>query len=501
MPGHPGEIRAMTADRRDSARSPMTIKMPMKIFLQSCNRILGQSKINNRQSGRHAADFQPYSFLLFNMTRPANDQQCAWIKDLPERAPTAALSGSRHCDVLIIGAGYTGLSAARKLAGLAPDKSIILLDAQTAGEGASSRNSGYLVDSTLNDGHLSDQGMANYLDKYALNCRGVEAVAAFVNDHQVDCDWNACGKFHATGVTDNEAKLEQFSATLSQCDIEHQLLSGPALQQRLGTDFYRMAVHTAGGIMLHPGKLARAMADQLPNSVDLFENTPVSGWHERADGVDVQTPRGTVTARQVLFCTNGFFSSLGLARLNTFPLSLTASMTRPLSDAEFAQIGKPDEWGVLSAQAMGATVRLTRDRRIMIRNTAEAHRPINMTASDLQRRVKTHNSGLARRFPSLPDNLIQSTWSGVTCISGNSANVFKRISPQILAAGCYNGGGIGLATLFGEQLAMKALGGDSEAMRAIEKRPEPNWLPPQPFLRWGVKTRLWRDRARGRAER
>lgn len=435
------------------------------------------------------------------MILPVNDKQCGWVLDLPPRSDSPSLKGQHRCDTLIIGAGYTGLSAARALAEHDPEQTVFLVDAQRAGEGASSRNSGYLVDSTLNDGHLSDSGLNSYLEKYQLNLRGVDAVNAFVKRTNTDCDWNSCGKFHATSLSENEAKLEQFSATLEQCGIEHRLMAGAELSQRLGTDFYRMAVHTTGGIMLHPGKLARAMINTLPASVQLFEHTPVTRWQTKNDSIDVSTPQGTISASKVLFCTNGFMSELGLGQLNTFPLSLTASMTRPLYDAEFESIGSPDEWGILSAQAMGATVRLTADRRLMIRNTAEAHNPINMTDADLRRRISLHQSGLQKRFPSLPTNLIQSTWSGVTCISGNSANVFKQVSERIFVAGCYNGGGIGLATLFGEQLALKSLGGDSEAMRAIEQRPEPNWLPPQPFLRWGVKTRLWRDRIKATPER
>lgn len=435
------------------------------------------------------------------MRLPNNDNQCGWLLDLPHRPSRPALTGNVRCDTLIIGAGYTGLSAARTLAIQAPELSVVVIDAQRAGEGASSRNSGYLVDSTLNDGHMSDDGLSRYLEKYQLNLRGVDAVEHFVRHHSVDCDWNPCGKFHATSLAANEAKLSRFSQTLRQCDIDHETITGTALQRRLGTGFYQMAVHTQGGIMLHPAKLARAMVDHLPEAVQLFENTPVIQWQERPSGIEVTTEQGTVRAETVLFCTNGFLTALGLARLNTFPLSLTASMTRPLSDAEFESLGSPAEWGVLSAQAMGATVRLTSDRRLMIRNTAEAHNPINMTDTDLKRRIRLHQSGLQKRFRALPADLIQSTWSGVTCISGNSANVFKRVSGKVLAAGCYNGGGIGLATLFGEQLALKSLGGDSDALRAIEQRPDPNWLPPQPFLRWGVKARLWRDRIKATPER
>ena len=78
-----------------------------------------------------------------------NDKNCSWINDLNPRINIKSLQLNVDCEWLIIGAGYTGLSAARKLAQLYPNQKIIIVDAQLAGEGASSRNSGYLVDTTL----------------------------------------------------------------------------------------------------------------------------------------------------------------------------------------------------------------------------------------------------------------------------------------------------------------------------------------------------------------
>lgn len=91
-----------------------------------------------------------------------NDQTCGWINDLAQRTNIKTLSQNLSCEWLIIGAGYTGLSAARKLGQLYPNKKIILVDAQLAGEGASSRNSGYLVDTTLNDGFTSNKKISGY---------------------------------------------------------------------------------------------------------------------------------------------------------------------------------------------------------------------------------------------------------------------------------------------------------------------------------------------------
>ena len=81
-----------------------------------------------------------------------NDNSCGWLNNLQQRKNFKVLDQNQKCDYLIVGAGYTGLSAARKLSEINPNKKIIIVDAQLAGEGSSSRNSGYLVDTTLNDG-------------------------------------------------------------------------------------------------------------------------------------------------------------------------------------------------------------------------------------------------------------------------------------------------------------------------------------------------------------
>ena len=94
-----------------------------------------------------------------------NDSNCTWINDLALRNKIKTLSSDLDCEWLIVGAGYTGLSAARKLGQIYPNQKILLVDAQLAGEGASSRNSGYLVDTTLNDGFTSNKELENYKKK------------------------------------------------------------------------------------------------------------------------------------------------------------------------------------------------------------------------------------------------------------------------------------------------------------------------------------------------
>ena len=208
----------------------------------------------------------------------------------------------------------------------------------------------------------------------------------------------------------------------------------------------------------------------------------------------------TVKTNNIIFATNGFLKSLGIKKNYNFPITLTASMTRSLTDKEFEDIGNPKEWGVLPIKPMGATVRMTKDRRILIRNTAEVYNPYQMSQSELNKRSLKQKIGIKKRFPQLPDDIIESSWSGVVSRTRNSSQIFEKIDKNIFAAGCYNGSGIGVGTLFGEQIAIKAIGESSSEIDTIEKINKPSWLPPEPFLSIGIKSKLIYERLRARSE-
>ncbi len=429
-----------------------------------------------------------------------NDNSCGWVNDLSPRNNILTLSSNLDCEWLIIGAGYTGLSAARKLGQIYPNQKILLVDAQLAGEGASSRNSGYLVDTTLNDGFTSNKELDNYKKKTDIYNLGIKAVKKFIKEYQVDCDWNECGKFFASSNLEDKKILKNFSNTLSKLGFEHNILTNEELKKRLGTNFYNIALFTKGGILLHPGKLVRAMVDTLPDNVNLYENSSLLNWNKINNRIICNFKNGSIKTKKIIFATNGFLKSLGIKSNYNFPITLTASMTRPLTNEEFISIGEPKEWGVLPVRPMGATVRITRDRRILIRNTAEVYNPYQMSKSELHKRSLKQRLGINKRFPQLPDDIIQSSWSGIVSRTRNSSQIFEKIDENVFVAGCYNGSGIGVGTLFGEQIAIKASNENTKEIEIIETRNKPTWLPPDPFLTLGVKARLIYERLRAKSD-
>ena len=429
-----------------------------------------------------------------------NDNSCGWLNNLQPRKNFKLLNQNQKCDYLIVGAGYTGLSAARKLSEINSSKKIIIVDAQLAGEGSSSRNSGYLVDTTLNDGFTSNKDINNYKTKVKIYNLGITAVKNFIKQHQVDCDWNECGKYFASSIINDLSTAKKFSELLSTLNFNNKILNQEDLENKLGTSFYKIAVFTEGGILINPAKLVRAMIDVLPKNIELYENSPLIKWNKNNNLINCQFEKNSIQTKKIIFCTNGFLKSLNIKKNFNFPLTLTASMTRPLDEEEFKSIGEPKEWGVLPIRPMGATIRFTKDKRLLIRNTAEMKNPNSMSKYELDKRKFIHLKGLIKRFPNLKNNLIEDSWSGIVSRSRNSSQIFEKIDNDIYVAGCYNGSGIGVGTLFGEQIAIMASDQQSNEIEIINKRVKPNWLPPSPILNVGVQARLFFERFRAKSE-
>ena len=242
------------------------------------------------------------------------------------------------------------------------------------------------------------------------------------------------------------------------------------------------------------------MIDELTSNVKLNKKSELIEWKKRNDIILCKFKNNSINSKKIIFCTNGFLKSLGIKTNYNFPLTLTASITRQLTNDEFKSIGEPKEWGVLPVRPMGATVRMTKDKRILIRNTAEIYSPFKMSGSDLKKRALSQKIGIKKRFPILPEKIIESSWSGIVSRSRNSSQIFEKLDDNIFAAGCYNGSGIGVGTLFGEQIALKASNENSNEIDIIERREKPTWLPPQPFLNLGVRVRLMFERFRSESD-
>lgn len=434
-----------------------------------------------------------------NTFKAINDQTCGWVQTTSPAPSFPQLTENKQADWVIVGSGFTGLSAAYRIAELNPDDSIILLDAEQAGKGASSRNSGYIVDITLNDGGSTLADEQTQLTKNKLNRAGLTLLRQRVEQYSIRCDWDESGKFHCAADQRNIPKLKNFEGFLDRAGLEHQVWEKDQLSERLGTQYYQYAVQTKSGVLVNPAALVNGLTANLPANVQLYEQSPVIRIRQ-GEPVLLTTPQSSIQADRVIIAVNALMPRLGYKTSRVFPLTLTASMTRPLTDAEFDSLGSPQPWGVLSASSMGATVRLTNDRRIMVRNTVEWWPDLTMNPTELAVRRQRNLSGLRKRFPSLTKLDFEYSWSGNVCISRNSKPVFEKNSDNLFLAGCYNAGGIAMGSLFGKLIVDYALEQPSEELSQLLSQEKPTMLPPRPFFDIGLQTRLAFNRFRGRVE-
>lgn len=429
--------------------------------------------------------------------------ECGWIALAGTSPGRDHLKGSEKADWLIIGAGITGLSAAHSLAELHPEARIVVVDRQRAAQGASARNSGYAVahENPGDDELIGKSGFAGFAVDSSIGQAAGDEVRMRIARHGIDCEYRDCGYYFAVNDPRKLSHVDARLKTLNAVGASAQFLQGEQLAQKLGTRHYQAAIWCGNGnALLQPAKYVKGLLDALPANVTVFENTEItrlerlSGGRIRANGT-----QGSIEASQVLVCLNAFIPRAGIDNSATFAMELSASLTRPLTDKEYQAIGGVEPWGVLSTRPLGATVRLTPDRRVMIRNTAE-YRTRDLSNSDLLQRRKHHVLGLQRRFPGLGEQDIHYTWTGHLSATRSGQPYFAKVEEGIYAvAGC-NGSGVARGTLWGRLLAEVASGVSSPLLQSVMDRAQPGWLPPRPFFDIGAVLRMRMEAVRAKTE-
>ncbi len=429
--------------------------------------------------------------------QPRDDGGCGWWHLLPPPPPARQLVSDINADCAVVGAGFTGLAIARQLALRKPEWRIALLEGQRAGYGASGRNSGFAGAISHRNPALGIEGTL----RVGRLCRaGVDSLRAIVEERGIDCGWTECGRIHAATEGHAQRNLEELCSLLKATAEPHQVLDRSALAAATGTDHYRAGVHVGSTVLLQPAALARGLAATLPDNVELYEESPVvrirhaGRWRIGARGA-------TVTADRMFLALNGYAPALGLLRRRVFPLLTFASLTRVLTPDELRQVGDRDQWGLVSEDRMGTTLRRTADERILVRSIVRYVPALSVGERALARMRTAHRRSLLARWPELKGAEFEFTWAGVLGMTLNQGQFFGRIAPELYASGGYNGTGVAVGTATGMLLADYALASESALLSDALALPRPAWLPPQPFLGVGVRSTVAFLQRRAGAER
>ena len=292
---------------------------------------------------------------------PADTRHASgWYAVLPEPAPASRLTGDQIADWVVVGAGVTGLAAARRLGELAPDARILLLDEIRVGYGASERNSGFIIDTPRLSEHLSEEDNRRVS---RLILAGLADLKSHVGEHGIDCEWSPRGHLTAVVNAQRGKKLHATARMLDTAGEEYEWYDRTAVANVTGTDHYHAAVLTPRTVLVNPAALCRGLGETLPANVELCEHTLVLRV-EPGSPVKIECAEGSISARNVLLTTNAFVAGLGFLRRNVFPMIACASLSRPMTDDERAAMGGESDWGITGV----TTMRRTRSNRILVRH-------------------------------------------------------------------------------------------------------------------------------------
>ncbi len=388
-------------------------------------------------------------------------------------------------DVVVVGAGYTGLSAAITLA--RAGRSVLVFDKQRPGEGASSRNGGItsgnlrpsLGDMTKSFGEVRAKAIL------AESKAAREDLWRFIADEKIECDFKLVGRFAGAAAPGDYEKLARDADYLrTQFGIDAYAV--PRAEQRdvLGTGYYfggnvRMDI---GG--LHPGKfLAEMLRVALASGAVLHAETAILGIKQDGDGYEVTTARGTVRARDVIVGTNGYTDgSNPWLRRRLVPIRSRIIATAPLS---------PNLMGELMPRRM--MVSDTRNLSYYYRPSPDGTRILfggrdGTIAGDTNAPTNRLRETLVELFPELSGTEITHSWFGYVAMNRDMVpRIFSRDGMRYAAGYC--GSGVVWARWAGRKAALQVLGQDGGS--ALDFRPPAAvpffygtpWFMP-PYMAW-----------------
>lgn len=386
---------------------------------------------------------------------PLYHDPCGWNALLPPRTPRPAAKGALSADYAVVGAGYTGLAAARRIRELDPSADVVVLEGSTVGEGSSARNSGFANPRDSKIGLSTDQmPRAERLNDFASE--GFDYLLDSMRTGGFGCDLERTGRITAAATARGAAKIAGMIEGARAHGFAHEALDGEGMRRLTGTDYYRCGIRTEEGWLLQPAALIRGLAEALPPGIRLHERSPVLAVERAGGGWRLKTPDAVVSAPKVILAVNAAIKHFGFWRDGIVAIHTYAGLTEAMSASDAAHFGVP-AWGLLPAHRLGTTLRRVGADRFLVRSLYAYEKPLDPARARAALTDRFH-----RRWPQLRHVRLEHVWGGTTALTMNGSPRWGRIGDGLYgSAGC-NGSGLVKGTLLGKRLAEMLVTGDPQ---------------------------------------
>jgi glycine/D-amino acid oxidase-like deaminating enzyme len=378
-------------------------------------------------------DFERRPYWHATMPRLSADSQ----RPLPEEA-----------DVVVVGGGYTGIAAARRLA--QQGAAVALVEARTIGWGASTRNGGIVHPgyhwgpAQLVRRYGAETGQELYretLDGYAL-------LKQVIADEEIDCEFRETGYLEVAYAPSHLRELEDAHRSLAAVGVDASIVAGSQLHTEIGSDAYYGGLLATSAGLLHPGKWFAGLAASAQRAgADLHEHAAARQLRKDRDGtLIVETRRGSIRTREVFVATNGYTNGfIPSLRRRILPIGSYIIATEPLPE-DLAQALSPRGRAFFDTKNFLYYWHVSADRRMIFGGRA------SMLPTTVDRTARILHRGMLEVHPQLSPYRIEYAWGGNVAFTFDRMPHFGRMAGVSYAMGCC-GTGVVMSTYLGTKAA------------------------------------------------
>lgn len=380
-------------------------------------------------------------------------QSSYWWATATPAPKYAPLRGHEVADVCVVGGGFLGLSTALHVA--KAGTSVVVLDAEEPGWGASGRNGGQIIPGwKVEHSNLLQQFGREAADRITDWASGfIDLVLDIVREHSIDCGASKSGWVQAAHSYDVLRMQERRAERLRTRGADVDVVDGAAAAKLLGTTWYKGAFIDRRGGRLHPFSYARGLAAAAAAAgARIHGASLVTHLARQADGWKIMTAAGQVLSKNVVMCTNAYTDSMGNRELvpglakTVVPLQSYMVATAPLP-ASLRETILPGGEVVADYKKLMHHFRLEEDGCFLFGGRG------GLREREPDASYQPLLSKLPEIYPQLRDAPIKYRWSGKVAITSDGGPHLHRPAPGLLVAlGC-NGRGVGMCTAAGKLMA------------------------------------------------